>query len=397
QVLTATSGTAATWQAVSGGDPAGFITLDPADQATAGTAINDAIATLPIGGGTILVPAGSWIIDTPILINKNGIILKGVSSLASELEYDPAVITTAIRMADTTQRFVAIEDLMIDSTGSSGGTAIDASYFVNSIIRGVRIGLGSTAPQIGIAFNALGTYYNIVRDCSIRVAGVGSVGILIDNTSNSNQIDNIRFYGDANTVGVYIDAHTTTITHIDCEATMAIAVHVDNDGHNTTLVGPYIESVDVGVQLEAGVEGFACFGGFISDCDVSNISDLGAKDPVFAGVWRQYESYTSIPEPPFKRVTQVMKDAGVATITSLGLAAPTLTATVSNGDDSSGALLNHATAAVVNDVSGVISPFNQVRRDWEPRIDMRVKTGADITGIRILAGLFDESPDDVPV
>lgn len=260
---------------------------------TGGTALNAAIAALPASGGTIIVPAGTWSLDTAVLINKNGVIIRGVGPGVSKLQFNGSVVTTAIAMADTTQRYITIQDLGIDSTVSGAGTAIDASYFVNSQFHRLRIGI-STPPNKGIIFNVVGTYYNTVRDCRIAVAGSGSRCLSFDNIANSNWVDNVRLLGDANTTGVYVNAHANTITRVDCETTMAIGVDVAATGNDCTLISPYLEQVDVGVQLASGVEAFTCLGGVVIDSDVNNIVDNGAKDPAFINTRLQYEPYTSL-------------------------------------------------------------------------------------------------------
>jgi hypothetical protein len=260
---------------------------------TAGTGLNDAIAALPAAGGTIIIPSGTWTIDTAVLINKNGVVLRGISPGATKLQFNGSTIPIAIKMADTTQRYVTIQDLSIESTANGVGTAIDASYFVNSQFHRLRIGSAGVAPNKGIDFNTVGTYYNTVRDCRITVAGVGSRCLSFDNIANSNWVDNVRLFGDANTVGVYVNAHANTLAHIDCETTMAIGVQVEPTGNDCMLIAPYLEQVDVGVQLASGVEAFTCLGGVIIDSDVNNIVDNGAKDPVFINTRLQYEPYTS--------------------------------------------------------------------------------------------------------
>jgi hypothetical protein len=326
QVLTATGGTAATWQTVSGGDPAGFITLDTADQATAGAAINNAFAALPLRGGTVFVPSGDWTLDVPVLWNKHGLILQGASDLTTRLAYAPGTVTTAIKMADTVQRSGSIRDIHIDATGANGGTAIDASYFVSSTFERLRIGEGTTRPQRGIVFGTTetGSHYNSVRDCSITVGGTGSYGLLYDNEANSNYVYNVTIRGDANTVGLRtIDAHSMTLIHLDVEGTAAIGAQIRGNG--TRLIGCYFESITLGLQLEAGTESFAMIGGYL-ECQ-SNLVDNGAIDPMFINVWRSFENYTNLkPTPRLKTASYTlaffdadksieMNTAGASTIT----------------------------------------------------------------------------------
>ncbi|MGH7963353.1 MAG: hypothetical protein ACRERD_16280, partial [Candidatus Binatia bacterium] len=283
--------------ATGGGDPVGWITLDTGSQATAGTAINNAIAALGSGGGRILIPAGTWTINTPVLINKNGLVIEGVSNLATQLIYAPGTVSTVFQMADTTQRFITIRDLLIDPSGASGGTAINASYCVNSSFERLRIGNGSTSPQRGIVFDALGTYYNTVRDCRIQVTGVGSVGLYYANNSNSNFAYNVRILGEvANSIGVDVVniAHTNTFVHIDCEVNLAIGIRVG--GYNTSLISCYLEGNTVGVQIESNVEAFLMLGGYLDN--TSNVVDNGADNPVFIGVWRSFSTWSHLTPIP---------------------------------------------------------------------------------------------------
>jgi hypothetical protein len=276
----------------SGDTVAGQVSLaDYGTTSTAGTGLNAAIAALPTTGGTITVPAGVWTIDTAVLISRSSVTIRGVGAGSSKLLFNGSTVTTAIKNADTTQRYVTITDLGIDATSSGVGTAIDASYLVNSQFHRLRIGI-STPPNQGIIFNVVGTYYNTVRDCRIAVAGAGSRCLSFANIANSNWVDNCRLLGDANTVGVFVNAHANTIAHVDCETTMSVGIDIGATGHDCTVISPYLEQVDNGIRLASGVEAFTCLGGIIIDSDVANILDNGAKDPAFINTRLQYEPYT---------------------------------------------------------------------------------------------------------
>lgn len=380
---------------VSGGaSPTGIIYVSESRTADAGTAINEAIAALPASGGTIVIPAGTWTIDTGIRINKSGVTIQGVSNLATFLVYDPAVVTTAIAMADTLQRFCYLRDFCIDTTGASGGDAINATYFVNSVIERLRIGDGTTAPARGIVMDGVGTYYNTIRDMFIRCYGVGSVGIFIDDSANSNWVGpSIRIQGDLNTTGVWVaDSHTNTLAHIDCETEMLVGLRIR--GNNTTLIMPYVENITTGMIIERDTEAFSCVGGVFIDSD-TNILDEGAIAPVFIGTWLQYDVYNRVPERPFQRSVEVTKDPGANTVSTQGTVAPTLTGNTSV-DSSSGAFMDFATTTTLNNTVGAVTPFTLVRRDWDPRVDFRFRNGASAANVRILLGLFSASPDAVP-
>lgn len=276
------------------GPSGGTVVVVPsaANQAAAGTAINNAIASLGANGGTVVIPAGTWTLDTAILIDRNGIILKGISNLASLIRFTPASVPTAIKMIDTTQRFCEIDTLRIESNTAGSGTAIDASYFVNSVLSNLRIGATGVTPNVGVSFNAIGTYYNVIRDSRIAVSGASSIGIRLDNTANSNMVQNVRILGDASTTGVLVNAHANRIDRIDVETLMAIGIDVGANGNDCVVTAPYIEAISTGIRLASAVEAFVCLGGFIVDCTTANLTDNGAQDPAFLNVRLQYESYT---------------------------------------------------------------------------------------------------------
>lgn len=274
----------------------GYITLDTdsATKAAAGTAINAAIAELPSSGGTIVVPQGTWTVDTAILINKNGVKIQGVGNGVSLLRFDGSTVTSCIAMADTTQRYFQIDNMRIESTSNGAGTAIDASYFVNSVFSNLRIGATGFNPNRGIIFNVIGSYYNHVRDSRISVEGANSRCLSFDNTSNSNMVTNCRLVGDnTNSVGVYVNSHAIEINRVDIETNFLIGIDVAASGHDCTVISPYIEAGETGIQLAANVEAFTCLGGVIIDNAVANITDNGAKDPCFLNTRVQYEPYTS--------------------------------------------------------------------------------------------------------
>jgi hypothetical protein len=85
------------------------------------------------------------------------------------------------------------------------------------------------------------------------------------------------------------------------------------------------------------------------------------------------------------------------TATSIGApAVPTLTATASNADDAEGPWVNHATTAVSNNASGVVEAFTYFRPGWVPDAEIKIKTAAALTNMRIIVGLVSASPDTVP-
>lgn len=293
-----------------GGYPAGSVTLDTASTATAGTALNAAISTLGTGGGTIFIPAGTWTIDTPVLINQVAVTFRGASNGTTLLQFPGSTVTTAFKMADTTQRRVVFDNIRIESTNSGAGTAIDASYFVNSIFHNVRIGNTGTAPNVGILFGGPGTgvtFYNSVRDSRIQVAGTGSIGISYTANANSNVASNVRIIGDTNSTGVLVNAHAIKLDHIDIEANCLIGIDVAAAGHECLIDHPYLESVaGTGIRLASGVKGVIVLGGFIASSTTANITDNGATSPRFINPRVNFNPYLD-------------RNAGTATLTPGGV------------------------------------------------------------------------------
>jgi hypothetical protein len=268
--------------------------------ATAGTRINAAIASLPSGGGAVQLGAGTYTIDTAVLIDRP-LTLRGVG-IGTLLSFDASAVSTAIRMADTTQRQVFLSDFRINTTTGSDNTgrAIDASYFFNSTIERITIGSSSTqTPQVGISFDTLGTYYNAVENCRIQVGGVGSIGIRGTNNANDNAVRSCKILGDAQTTAVQLStAHSWVLEHVSCDtAGMAIGADINTDAHDTTIIGCYFEGMDIGLRVAASVESCRFIGGYISTSGTANIQDNGAIGLTIDNSWVQFEPYSSIDRP----------------------------------------------------------------------------------------------------
>lgn len=90
----------------------------------------------------------------------------------------------------------------------------------------------------------------------------------------------------------------------------------------------------------------------------------------------------------------VYKNTGATTASTVGLVAPTLTATVATNDQTSGAFVQHTSAATANSPTGLISSaFTQFRRDYEPDWYAVIRTGADISSVVLNVGLTSAAFD----
>lgn len=264
---------------------------------TAGTRINSAIATLPSNGGTILLGAGTYTLDTKIATNKY-VKIKGMGPQATLIQFDAAAVPVAIGMADTTQRKVDISNMRINTTTGSDntGTAIEANYFINSEIDNVWIGSSSNqTPNIGIDFNVIGTYYNNVTDCRISVGGASSVGVRYGNNANANAVRNTKISGDGSSSSIQANgAHSLVFDRVMSDTIgMAIGIDLQTSAHDVTMVGCYLEGMGIGLKVASGVESVR-FNGYISTSGTADVQDNGAISLTIDNSWNQFNPYSSL-------------------------------------------------------------------------------------------------------
>lgn len=110
-------------------------------------------------------------------------------------------------------------------------------------------------------------------------------------------------------------------------------------------------------------------------------------------------NFSSSPNIPnyMNRTMTVLANASATTVTNLGFpAAPTLTATVSDGGDNTAPWLSHATSAISGNTSGVISAaFNYLKINWSPKFSAYIKTDpTTITTTGYWIGMFSAAPDN---
>lgn len=93
------------------------------------------------------------------------------------------------------------------------------------------------------------------------------------------------------------------------------------------------------------------------------------------------------------RLMQVVANPGAATLTTDGFAAaPTATGTASAADGSDGPFVRYTSGAVSGNVAGLNSAATVARRDWQPGMAARIRTGASIAAVRYWVGLFVSAP-----
>lgn len=320
---------------------------DPTGVVDSTTAVQNALTAAV--GGTVYFPVGTYKISATLNPpssggNTIGTTMRG-AGWGSVLEFDQSVVSTMIAMGGTTQAKVDIRDLRIEQMGAAdGGTAINANYFVSSVIDNVSIdrGSGNKHCNVGISMDVIGTYYNVVKNSRVSVDGAGAIGISMSNVSNSNTIADVKIVvngsGGVGSSGIYIDAHSNTISHCDIETAPGNGVFVDSAGHATTLINPYLEANNIGLKLAASVYCPTVVGGTIESNITANIQDNGSVNPIITNAWENSGSSvisnllttTALPLPVglTNGGTGVNAASNVALLTSLGaagLASPTFT------------------------------------------------------------------------
>lgn len=293
--------------AIPGGLPGGVLTLDGAGNVTpqtgagllpAGSGAADTAniqGLLNITGRAVLGPGAFSIVavlNPPAGISPiSGALIQG-SEWGTSLNFDQSVVPTLIKLAGSTQGKVDIRNLRIAQSGAAdGGTAIDMSLFVNSVIENVSIDAGSGGKHClnGIVATGVGTEYNTVRECRISVNGTGAKALSWNNGVISNSVQDIRVLvgtaGGTGSAGVYLNTHSNRLTKVDVENAPGDGIFLDSAAHATVVDAAYLESNNVNLHLGAGVQCPTILGGTIQSAVTANIQDDGAFSPIIVNGW----------------------------------------------------------------------------------------------------------------
>ena len=248
----------------------------------AGTQLNAALAALPSEGGTIFIPPGAWTLDEQVALNVSQVIFKGFG-WSSQLLFSGSGLGTAFKMADTTQRRVSFENLRITQTdGAADGTAVDMSYIIDSWMTGCLVDGSTHAPNIAVALNAAGSYYNVIERNRLNAAGSGGACVYINNDANSNRVVHNRLIGDSSTTGVYANANGLTIIHPDMESTGLAGVAVGASGLNVSIIDAYLQNLTSAITLASGCGPVTIIGGD-ADGSTNDITDSGCVQLAVVG------------------------------------------------------------------------------------------------------------------
>lgn len=263
----------------------------------AATVIQAAITSIASSGGDVLIKRGTYVLTATLTVAKKMVISgEGPDTV---LQFDGSVVTTGIKMADTTQRQVSIRDMTITSSTAGAGTAIDASKFVFSELSNLTL----DSVNIGIDFNATGTLYNTVINPRILAGGASGCGIRFDTSSNSNTVIGGKISAtDNNPTGIYVNAHSIRLFGVDVEGGTfdpLIGIDIAASGHDCLMSGIYLEGCATNLRFALNVEGPTVIGGFNGDATTAELTDNGAVKPCLLNIRAgngSYEPYFRLPE-----------------------------------------------------------------------------------------------------
>jgi hypothetical protein len=247
-------------------------------------------------GRTIYAPYGTYtfseLLTPPVPSGgaANGTTIQG-AGWGTVFQFNQAVLPTLIGTNGTTQFKCDIRNLRIENSGTAdGGTAINMNYFIYSVIDNVSVDVGVNGFHCGTGVLCTGgsTFYNEIRSPRISVNGSGAQGIAVTSGAYSNKVDHPRVVvgasGGTGSSGIYVDAHSTTIVHPDVEAAPGNGVFLDTLAHATTIINPFLEGNNVGLQISSGVYCPVIVGGTIEG-NTTNLVDNGAVSPAYLQVW----------------------------------------------------------------------------------------------------------------
>ncbi len=203
---------------------------------------------------------------------------------------------------------------------------------------------------------------------------------------------------------VAVEAAITNATGGDVTDAVAIdVVPPVNAGTIANLYGVRVPDLTQGaanIALQTGL-GKVSFGDFVDVKRPAAVPATPATDfmrlypksdgKLYAKDWNGKEYEVTVGSIPNGRKSWSV-NAAAATIAAVGIVAPTATvATISNDTDST--YINFATTAAIGNIAGLISTtFNLVRPNYDPTFIAVIRTGADITNLRLFVGLFATAP-----
>lgn len=149
------------------------------------TTIQAAINDLPVGGGIVYIPAGTYTQNTPFSFPNSGIALIGEGQDAVTINTN---ITTGDLFPINGKKHIVISDMTINNNGTGGGNAIRFFWGQYCVLERLQI---TGVFTNGVVFNSInGSGSTIFNRLSDSLVSGPQVGVLFDSQTNTTQTVN---------------------------------------------------------------------------------------------------------------------------------------------------------------------------------------------------------------
>ncbi len=251
------------------------------------TTIQAAINDLPASGGTVFLPAGTYVQNSPLVLKSN-LTIQGAGVGATTIMTN---ITSGDLFPVTQLSNIHISDLTIQNTGAGGGTAIHLNFGQYTVVeRFVIHGPFSDGIVLNPVPGTGNTSFNEFRDGAIFGLANNGVAILLDSQSstdttvNGNIFQNINASGGSGGAGLQTAGSVNnTVSYINentviggvFTAANGTAVLIGGFGRDLTLTGTVILNNTTGLSIGAAFDGVRCISCQITS-NMTSIVDAGS-------------------------------------------------------------------------------------------------------------------------
>ncbi len=244
------------------------------------TDIQTAIDNLPAGGGLIFVRAGVYTLAASINIKQDNTVIIG-EGRATEIDFDKASVTPAIKFNATDFENCRIESLaLIQTNATAGGVGISCGDQPFLRINDVLIDKCATGIDINDTGNLsfYGTYSNLViEECTTAAIS------LRGNPVNDNTFSQIRTLGAANSIGLDLQkGNGNTFISFNSEpasttGTTGVKIANDTSCYSNSFIGVYVEGNATGISIVGSNAANNAFWGGEATGNTADISDSGTN------------------------------------------------------------------------------------------------------------------------
>ena len=258
------------------------------------TTIQAAINDLPASGGTVFLPAGTYIQNSSLILKSNlTIIGAGVGATAIGTN-----LTSGDLFPITQLTNVRLSDFNIENTGTGGGTAIHLNYGQYTVVeRFVIHGPFFSGIVLNPGASVGSTSFNQFRDGLIYGLATNGIAILLDSQSSTDKVVNHNVFVNITAAGGNGGAglqtaggavNENTVVGSDFTATNGTGVLItgvagSGSVRNLSFLGTTIDSSATGLSIASGNDGVRCIGCQISS-NATNVVNASGNSYINANV-----------------------------------------------------------------------------------------------------------------